>query len=574
MSEKKKLKISELAGIENVRLKNDPNISSVGYGLKIRDGKPIFEPCLQYFVKRKFIKTEDIVKVGSEIIPKEKMGFATDVIQEPVFRPSDKGSPTGDRGSRKENPLVGGTSTTVLSDWYSFPTGYGTLGGICFDAVTGEKLAISNAHVLGMESGKDVIQPWLPASEYLEATVKFLACGPVISYILDTTVPSPLTAILTIAAAGAWTAAIASDAEDPVRWGQRVGALPAADERTQRERIRVNAEIPFRPFAGRFYSIGTSWDYTRETTGGSFHQALNKTRENNHTLVGKRVWTDRGQYNPGDRVRICAELQTDKAENAHDYFVVAHCFPQSNPGRVVQRILEAGECKYVENQEICIHGFQENFVSGSQVKFPFSQKVFTFESKGSSVFYGPWPAGDPNGKIALRIPYYAGLTIKFPPSSRVKVEVFHYCAPVKAEALNDLGQTLVSATTTVEQNVLQTLTFTGSNITQLVLSGGGGEGFLVGICVFNEKFLGESSSVSDGKKGKRFVYAGDLFLDLHEPEGKWGVTLFVQTVNNLPVSTEPAVSAQTVGGIVVSDNIVDLPECTCSLLLDHIFEVV
>ncbi|MFX0090453.1 MAG: hypothetical protein ACFFBD_01725, partial [Candidatus Hodarchaeota archaeon] len=62
------------------------------------------------------------------------------------------------------------------------------------------------------------------------------------------------------------------------------------------------------------------------------------------------------------------------------------------------------------------------------------------------------------------------------------------------------------------------------------------------------------NSCSCMKKGKRGC--GNLDLDLHEPPGKWGITLFVQTVNNFPISANPIDSAKKIGGIVVSDNIV------------------
>jgi hypothetical protein len=555
---------------ENRRLKDDPNVLCVGFGLRRRGGKPEYEVCLVYHVFKKFKKVEEIESCGSGLIPKEMQGYPTDVVEVQEGRPA--GSPTGDRGSRIENPLVGGTSTTVLSDWHSFPTGYGTLGGLCFDENTGEALALSNAHVWGMDVGKDVIQPWMPVSEYLEATIKLLACGPIISYILDTTVPSPLTAGLTAGAAAAYIASIASDMEDPSRWGQRVGPIPAANEKTEKERIHIESEIPYRPFAGRPYSVKTSWNYTRETTGGSLHQTITKIRKNTHTIIGKQVWTEYEKYNPGDRVKICAAIETDKVNNSEDYFVVAHCFPKSNPEQVIQRILTPGECKYFEKEETCIHGFQENHKPEDIAQFPFKESIFTFESPVSSEFHGPWPMNDPTGKVVLRIPS-SNLKVTFPPSFQVRVEVFHTNQAIEIHAYDDLGQLVSSIKGSEKEDEPQILSLMGPNITQLILSGGGGEGFLVGICVDRKKEVNKIPTIK-ADISKRFVYTGNLDLDLHEPPGKWGITLFVQTVNNFPISANPIDSAKTIGGIMVSDNIVDSKECTCSLLIDHIFEVV
>jgi hypothetical protein len=162
-------------------LAKDPNLVGVGFGLKVVGGKPRLEAVLQYHVRTKLASQEEIRKMGSEPVPQEVEGYKTDVhtwtlARRTVGCPSSH-RPTGDRGSRKEDPLVGGTSTSILGSFMSFPTSYGTLGGICFDTSNGQSMALSNAHVYGSDTGHDAIQPFTPVLDYLGGAVEWLACG-------------------------------------------------------------------------------------------------------------------------------------------------------------------------------------------------------------------------------------------------------------------------------------------------------------------------------------------------------------------------------------------------------------
>ena len=272
----------DIVAAEARRCAKDPNVASVGIGLKFVEGKPTLRACLQYRVRTKLPTEAAVREAGSSPVPAEVGGYPTDVIEWTIDRPAacpGSKSPTGDRGSDRENPLVGGTSTTVLGDFHSFPTGYGTLGGLCIDAASGAPMALSNAHVFGDDIGNDAIQPWLPTGEYLEATVKYLFCGGPLAHLFFWTAPSPLTAILTGAAAAAWIAAAASDAEDPSRWGQRTSVPPPAGALTDREQIHLEAEPPRLPFPGRDWSTDTHWRYQRHTTAGTTSTAISERRE-------------------------------------------------------------------------------------------------------------------------------------------------------------------------------------------------------------------------------------------------------------------------------------------------------
>ena len=569
-----KMKISrpnliEACKLENARLVDDPNVLCVGFGLRTRKGKIVEEVCLTYHVYSKLASEAEIKAAGSKPIPIEAHGYPTDVLLAKQSRssqcPDDPGAPTGDRGTRKENPLVGGTSSTVLSDWHSFPTGYGTLGGICFDRSTGDEMALSNAHVWGEESGKDVIQPWMPVDEYLEAAVKLFLCGAT-AYLFDMVVPSPATIALGAAAAGAWIAACASDEEDPARWGQQETGVPPVGARTAREAIKLRAEVPPVPMAGRAYIAKTTWDYTRITDQGDKSASVTEDRKNKHILMAKRVWTDKPQYGRGSRVQICAELLTQERHKAEDYMVVAHCFPKSNPEDLHKRILKPGQCRIRRKRTWSFYGFPPPAKPGEQAPHYTKVDVFQIGTTKATIFYGPVPSGDPHPVTALRIPD-GGLHCAVPPCTKVSVKVLHANKPIKIEAFNAAGLKTGQAASTEDEGVVQELIIDTFEITTLKITGGGGEGYLLGITA-------EQAYTSDyDKKFQGLYYRGTLDLGLEVNLDEWGIVLYVQTVDNSDKDADPIDAAKNIGGIVTSANI-SIIGCAAIMLLDHVFDVI
>jgi hypothetical protein len=574
--------LARAAAIANQERLADTNVVCVGYGLKFRGGNPTLEVALQYYVHSKLQTDEEIKRAGSTPVPREVEGFRTDVIELHVARasqcPPDKGAPTGGRGGRQENPLVGGTSTTVLSDLHSFPTGYGTLGGICFDApagiagAPGAAMAISNAHVLGLTTGREVIQPWVPIDEYAEAAVKLLLCGSAESFILDTTVPSPLTAVLAAGSAVAFLAAVASDAEDPSRWGQRVGPVPPAGALTRSETVHIKAELPETPFAGRHYRAKTSWAYTRDTTAGTTSEQVTEERENEHVLHGKRVWTERVAYKSGERVRICAEIVTDRGSNADDWFVVAHCFPAKDPERVVKRILRPGPCKPPRKIEpVCFRGFSPPAAPRQTAWFPIREGAFSLDGPQPGRFQGPWPQNQPDALTILQLPNRP-LRMHFAPCSRLEVELFHSAEPIQVIGINSAGDVVARAATGTQQGQPEVVVLRAHEIVSAELSGRRGEGFLVGACSFSEAFHGDDDDKE--RKLRRYTYTGFIDLELRERSDQWGIVLLVQTVDPNPVGTDPALAARDLGGITASANMGSAVGCAVVMLLDHVFNVI
>ena len=561
--------LAEACHRENVRLSKDPNVLCVGYGLRERAGKLEMEACLTYYVYSKFDSDKDIKACGSAPIPADAEGYPTDVVvvhdTKPAQCPDSKGAPTGGRGGRQEDPLVGGTSSTVLSDWHSFPTGYGTLGGICFDATTGDAMALSNAHVWGEDTGKDVIQPWMPIDEYVEGALKLLLCG-VTSYLIDWTAPSPATIGLGAAAAAVWIAAACSDEEDPSRWGQRVTGSPGGGALTDRESIHIQAEVPPVPFAGRAYKTKTRWDYKRITNVGDTDANVTEDRVNKHILVAKRVWTDEPEYDPGSRVRICAELVTQGRARPEDYFVVAHCYPHADPSDVYRRVLLPGSCRRRKDLHWFFYGFPRPAEPKGQAPGHIKVKEFEIANVDGTHYWGPLPDGDPNAVTALTIPQ-RGLYCAVPPCTEVVVKALHTNRAIKVEAFNSAGVHVGTVTGTGEQRIVQDLRIQAIEITTLKITGGGGEGHLLGISA-RQTFQSEYQ-----RKFNHLHYHGTLDLGVGVDPDQWNIVLYVQTVDNSAKDEDPIKAAQNIGGLVTSAN-VSIIGCTTIMLLDHVFDVI
>jgi len=560
--------LAEVAAQESKRLANDPNFLSIGIGLKFVKGKPQLSAALQYYVRAK-VSGDEVAKLGTEMIPEEVDGYPTDVIQMKIRRMlacPPQNPPTGDRGSKIENPLVGGTSTTTLSSFHSFPTGYGTIGGICFDAVSADSMALSNAHVYGDEIGAEGIQPWLPTDEYIGAAIKWLTCGGPLSHLFFWTAPSAATAILDTAAAIVWAAAAASDAEDPSRWGQRTTAVPPPGALTEREVVHLEAALPSLPFPGRTWSTKAHWDYTRVATSGSTNGTIVAERQNEHTLVGKRVFSDRAVYQGGDRVRICAEMWTHAREKTQELFVVAHCFPIADPSRVTKRVLIKNNiCEHLdgslekERKPVCVHKFTAQIPGVAQMHFPVVQAPFRiWSSAPSTIIQG----------TSLGIPGNAAIHIAVPPSTHVVMEVFHSGARIRARAVSANGDVVAEATSTDDPGVTQKLLLTGPEIVRVDVDGGGGKGFLSSICTDKGRISVERW------KAMSTYYSGTFDLPLQEPAGKWAVVVISQSMDMSPTGGDPIEAARRLSGIVNSANIQEQAECTCTLLFDHTFDVV
>ncbi|MEZ5577156.1 MAG: hypothetical protein R3F44_16605 [Candidatus Competibacteraceae bacterium] len=371
----------------------------------------------------------------------------------------------------------------MLSSWHSFPTGYGTLGGICFDAATGDAMAISNAHVWGEETGRDVIQPWMPVDEYLEAVVKLITCGPVVSNLVDWTAPSALTAGL---AAGAAAVALR-----PLRQTSKTIAVGPAEDaaangaRTSAGVVRLHAEYPEHPLPGYTYATRTRWDYTRVTDTGDQSARTEGKRVNEHVLEWKRVWTNRQQYRSGERVQICAEIGTSLARQPEDYFVVAQCFPTSNRERLVSRVLVPGQCRGEppENVECLSFGQRPGTVIlPPSTPYPFCVRLFRFVAAGLvRIVHVVVDSGAVAGHGATDPE--TGLSVEFPAAQNVEVVVSHSHSPVKCSRSTQSVGSLMAGGQWVRAKASAPTQRPEGRVVAVRLMGAGGEGELHDLCI-------------------------------------------------------------------------------------------
>ncbi|WIM68524.1 DNA/RNA non-specific endonuclease [Corynebacterium breve] len=144
----------------SVHYLKDPNITSVGIGYKIVDGKRTDALCFQFTVREK-VSGPELETLGTSLIPEmvdsSGVQLITDVVQR-SYELAYQVVPEAfdDDRRRRIDPLVPGVSI-------SHPTvSAGTLGAIVYDRSTGQPAVLSNWHVLhGPEGhiGDTVLQP-------------------------------------------------------------------------------------------------------------------------------------------------------------------------------------------------------------------------------------------------------------------------------------------------------------------------------------------------------------------------------------------------------------------------------
>ncbi|MGD2077858.1 MAG: hypothetical protein PVH18_05720 [Chloroflexota bacterium] len=128
-------------------LMGKPNVVGVGVGYKIVGGERTEIPCVMVFVERK-VAAESLS--AEQMIPAQVEGVATDVVESGPIHAQQ--SNTG-----KFRPAPGGVSIG------HYQITAGTLGVVVHDRGTGERLILSNNHVLANTNdaspGDPVIQP-------------------------------------------------------------------------------------------------------------------------------------------------------------------------------------------------------------------------------------------------------------------------------------------------------------------------------------------------------------------------------------------------------------------------------
>lgn len=135
------------------RLMNKANVTGVGIGYKIKDGKRTRQVAIRVYVSKKL----PVSKLApDDVLPKTIDNIPVDVIEANFIAHQDPSIPADHR--LRFNPLLGGISIGNL-----ILGGSGTLGVSVFDNSLGEDMILSNWHVLcgrnNCAAGEPVIQP-------------------------------------------------------------------------------------------------------------------------------------------------------------------------------------------------------------------------------------------------------------------------------------------------------------------------------------------------------------------------------------------------------------------------------
>ncbi len=127
-----------------------PNVVGVGVGKKIKGGVSTSDSCYSVLVRKK--KPLSLLK-SSAIVPKEVNGFITDIVEVGSLVIHDVNT------GRVRPPQPG-------CSMGHYHISAGTFGGIVYDNATGEKLILSNNHVLANTNDAYIGDPILQPGSY------------------------------------------------------------------------------------------------------------------------------------------------------------------------------------------------------------------------------------------------------------------------------------------------------------------------------------------------------------------------------------------------------------------------
>lgn len=568
---------------------NDPNIQTVGWGLAQRGGEPVDGISIIFYVRQKLPSERSIVSAGSQPIPSEIEGFKTD-LQAIKVRPNA----AGDRDEIKYDPLRGGVYSSNADEHILWFNGAGTLGVLARDNSDGAPVALSNWHVWGDggDPGDSIIQPGHPTTaDHFEAVGKVLACGPLLTSLIEWSAPSPLTVGLYGGAATAAKAASASDYRDPTRRGQD-NTPTNAGELTLRETVDMAIEYPSLPLPGVPFQTQVKWSYARETTDRLLTYEVAETNTNIQILLGKLIATDKAHYNPGELVKLTAAIWDYQPRPCDGYHVVAHLIPHARPTTALRVVLHPTLCPRTFPQQ----------PPGETVCIAFADyNVGEYPYKGRFDWLGYADTGHQPVRVVDWLEPEKGLQISeqpllltHEPASKVMARVAQFTGmPMTMIAYNGAGQILDQKTAPAQQGVIHELALNGEGIVQVIVHGGGGEGLLISYCIDPiqaESFtttvsehvaasvraeLPELSIAGRRLRSRRCCFTGSINLPPDENAGKWDVHLTVQNVNPVPEGTPPEQAATVIGGHLLSSHAsAQGSKCRSTTTIDHVFDVI
>jgi hypothetical protein len=551
MSEQKA--ISTVAYEQAQRLSADPNICTVGYGAKLRGGAPVAVDTLVFYVREK-LRPEEVAALGSWPVPLDCDGFPTDVVAvgQLAAATADRALPSGSRGLRIDDPLIGGVATMALGTAAPAPgpAGYGTLGGLAFDTATGAPLALSNAHVWGQTLGAEVVQP-IMASAVLGAVAATATSGTPAATVL-TSVPPGLVAPLTFVNSIAQTYLVTGGSDDPLPSGQNA-TPPAAGTRTDAEQVTVGAPIAGIAPAGRRLSPSVSWSYRRLSATAVLEAPTSGPRTQNTLLAARRLFTDAASYTTSQTINLYAEIIPavgggPATVSAHFPLVLFYPLPAGD--RFIPRLLRPSARQTPTSVTTQLQGFPAPARVGVAV-LPVTVGSFAVDADLNGNFKTP-PTGQlPAGTLALELPT-GTVRIFVPPSTRVDLDIDLRPAagPFQGSAVNSAGDVVAAMTTAAGTSGRTNATAQASEIVELRLTG-------VSLAqLFKITSLRASPETTAPLSYVGSAKAADLGAVAH---GQWGASLFVQALDSGTPESANVVERSNGGQALLADCLFTIP---------------
>jgi len=562
---------------------DDPNVMSIGFGAARRGGAYKDGVAIIFRVRQKLPSERAVDAVGSKPIPRSIDGFETD-----VFAAELRPSSMGQRDERRYDPLLGGVASSNIENHVVWFNSGGTLGTLATDNVTGRPVALSNWHVWAQNGGTGdrIAQPAHPTgSEHVKAVTKVVACGPLVTSLIEWEVPSPIAGGLYAGAAGAGTAAALSDYRDPTRRGQ--DATPTdAGEKTLRERVGSEIDYFDLPLPGLPFRSEARWKYERETDRRVLGHGVQEQTVNAQFLLAKSVWTDRQRYTAGQVATVSAAIwDYQQARSCSDYHVVAHLISQERPETALRVVLHPGHCEDRSVERKCVD-FRRLEKRRYDVSGVFEWLKYQQFGHTEMLIVADF------GEGARGILLGDGIVLWHEPASRVSLRCVQFTGEPVVMAAYSNGKKVGEAVSGGERGRVYDLEIAGDGLSEVRIDGGGGEALLLEYCIdpmgdkdtfrhgMPQEYLDmilknakEAAIDIDVAKARRCCFQGSVRIPATADPGKWHVHVTVQNVNNVPDGTKPEDAATVIGGHHVGAN-ANAVGCLAVMLLDHAFDVI
>jgi hypothetical protein len=544
--------IAEVAFREGRRLSGDPNICAIGYGAKLRSGAAVGGDSLVFLVREKLASPEEFAARGSWVVPATVDGFATDVVEvgRLAAATADRAPPVGSRATHVSAPLRGGTATMGLASQVAGPGGYGTLGGLCFDAVSATPLLLSNAHVWGSTVGTDIAQPVTPVAVFGATATPAVAPGTAPLTVLTRT-PSALAAPIAFANAVSQAYLIAGSNTDPQAFGQGATTVPAAT-RTDSEQVTVSAPaVSFAP-AGRRLAPVLSWAYRRFANTAILEASSSSARAPTKLLAARRLFTDAASYTSAQTVNLYAEVVPAAAGApavATSHFPLVLLYPLPAGNKFFPRLLRPAARQTPATVTIPFQGFPAPSRVGS-VNLPFTVQVangtFVVDSDQPGTFQAAAAGALPAGTLALKLPATARLFV--PPGTQVilDIDLRGIPGPFQAQGVNTAGDVVGTVSNAAGTAGRTLVTVAASELVEVQLTG-----------ATNALLFGVTSKRASPETTPPLSYSGSIKAS-SLGSGHWGASLFVQALD---------------GGVTESANVVETSIGAATLIADCQFDV-